>query len=140
MFENILLAVDGSKHALKTATLAGELARSMNSKSIRVVVVYSAIPIYLGEPNLQSAIDARLDDANKILKDAVAEVGDIPGEIHSELLEGSPAEVIVDVAETRKVDLIMVGSRGSGTFTNLMLGSTCQNVVNHAPCPVLVVR
>ena len=127
MFEKVLLAVDGSEHALLSARTAADLARVMNSKEFRIVVAYDLIPPYLGEPNMQYAIDARMQEAKAVMQKAVEAVGDISCEIHTEFIEGSPAEAIIDV-------------RGHGTLVGLLLGSTSQKVVAHAPCPVLVVR
>lgn len=140
MFEKLLLAVDGSKHALHAAKVAGDMARAMNAERLRIVVAFAPIPSYLGEPNMQAAIDARLSEADEILKAALRVVGKIPGEIHTELIEGSAAEAIIDVAETRESDLIVMGSRGWGTLAGLLVGSTSKKVVDHAPCPVLIVR
>jgi nucleotide-binding universal stress UspA family protein len=94
----------------------------------------------LGEPNLQAAIDARLNEAQGILKKAVEFVGNSHIDVHSELIEGSPAEAIIEVAKTRNSDVIVMGSRGLGRLAGLLLGSTSQKVVSHAPCPVLIVR
>jgi len=140
MFDHILLGVDGSKHALHTAEKAGELARAMNSNILRVVVAYDAIPSYLGEPNMHTAISARMEEAEEILKKALEAVGEIPGEVQTEILEGPPAEAILDVAKTRKSDLIVMGSRGLGRLSGALLGSQSQKVVQHAPCPVLIIR
>lgn len=140
MFDKILLAVDGSEHALHAARTAADLARTMNAKDFRIVVAYDFIPPYLGEPNMQFAINARLDDAKAILENAVKEVGKLPCKVHTELIEGSPAQAIIDVAVTRKSDIIVMGSRGLGTLAGLLLGSTSQKVVAHAPCPVLIIR
>lgn len=52
--------------------------------------------------------------------------------------EGQPAAVLLKEAE--QADMIVVGSRGRGGFANLLLGSVTQQVVHHAPCPVVVVR
>ena len=139
MFERILLAVDGSDHAVHAAEVAANLARCMKSE-LWIVVVYDFIPPFLGEPNLQEAINARQHEARAFLKKAVAAVGDGPGEIHTEMLEGNPAEAIIDVAETRNSDIIVMGSRGLGRLAGLLLGSTSQKVVSLAPCPVLIVR
>jgi nucleotide-binding universal stress UspA family protein len=140
MFTKILLAVDGSEHGLHAAEMAGDLARNMQSESLRIVVAFNHVPSYLGEPNMQIAIDARLKEADRILQTALDAVGEIPGEIHTELIEGSPAEAIINVAVTRNSDVIVMGSRGMGTLEGLLLGSTSQSVVSHAPCPVLIVR
>ena len=139
MFEHILLAVDGSDHAMRAAKVAADLARCMKSE-LRIVVAFDPIPPYLGEPNLQGAINARLDDAQAILKNAAAIAGDMAGEIHTELIEGNSAEAIIEVAKTRHSDVIVMGSRGLGRLAGLVLGSTSQKVVSHAPCPVLIVR
>ncbi len=140
MFDNILLAVDGSDHALRAAQKAAELARSVKSSEMHVVVVYDTIPVYLGEPNMQIAINSRKGEAEKILADAVAEVGDVPCKLHTHLIEGNSAEAIIEIATTRKSDLIVMGSRGLGRLAGLILGSTSQKVVAYAPCPVLIVR
>ena len=140
MFDRILLAVDGSEHALHAARTAAELARTMKPSEFRIVVSYDTIPMYLGEPNMQYAIDGRKSDAEEILNTAVKEVGSIPCEIHTEIIEGDSAEAIIDVATTRGSDVIVRGSRGRGRLAGLLLGSTSQKVVAHAPCPVLIVR
>lgn len=140
MYENILLAVDGSDHSMRAAQHVGDLARALTSKIVRIVVAFDRIPDYLGEPNMQQAIDARLKEANAILQKAQAAVGKIPGEIHTELIEGSPAEAIIDIAKTRGSTVIVMGSRGLSSIAEMVLGSTSHKVVSHAPCPVLIVR
>ncbi len=140
MFDKVLLAVDGSEHALRAARMAAELARSMKSTELRIVVSYESIPPYLGEPNMQSAITARMKEAQSVLDQAVKEVGKIPGTVHTEVLEGPPADAIIDVANTRESNVIVMGSRGLGRLAGLLLGSTSQKVVSHSPCPVLIVR
>jgi len=140
MFEKILLAVDGSEHALHAAEIAGNLARSEASSSLRVIAVYESVPEYLGEPNAQALIDAHMLRAETILTEAVKKVGEIPGSIETEVLSGSPAEVIIAVASAENSDLIVMGSRGLGRLSGLLIGSHSQKVVGHAPCPVLIVR
>lgn len=140
MFERILLAVDGSEHALHATRKAAELARSMSPKDFRIVVAYDPIPLYLGEPNMQIAITNRKGEAEEVLNLAVKEVGDVPCEIHTEIIEGDPASAILEVAHIRKSSVIVMGSRGLGRLAGLVLGSTSQKVVSHAPCPVLIVR
>ena len=140
MFERNLLAVDGSEHGYKAARTAADLARAMNSEKLRIVVVFDKVPAYLGEPNLQHAIDSRLVEAQTILQKAVEIVGDVPAEIHTELIEGDASESIIEVARTRNSDIIVMGSRGLGRLAGLVLGSTSQKVVSLAPCPVLIAR
>jgi len=140
MFEQILVAVDGSSHSLRAAKMAGDMAREHDVKTIFLVAVYEPIPTYLGEPNLQLIIDARLDEANALLEEGIRGLGNVTCEVQTEVMEGPPADAIIEVATVRRVDLVIVGSRGRGQLTGLILGSTSQKVVGHAPCPVLVVR
>lgn len=140
MFERILLAVDGSEHALHATRKAAELARLVKPTDFRIVVSYDPIPLYLGEPNMQVVITNRKGDAEEVLNAAIKEVGSIPCEIHTEILEGDTASNIIEVAKTRNSDVIVMGSRGLGRLAGLLLGSTSQKVVSHAPCPVLIVR
>jgi nucleotide-binding universal stress UspA family protein len=139
MFTNILLAVDGSEHAIRAAHIAAELARC-HKASLRLVAAYDPVPPYLGEPNFQIILDAQLKEADKYLARTLEILGEIPGEVKSEVLQGPPAEAILDVAKTRACDLIVMGSRGLGQFTGLLLGSQSQKVVQHADCPVLIVK
>lgn len=139
MFKNILVAVDGSEHALKAASMAGDFARRMQA-DLRVVTAYEPVPTYLGEPNLQHALNERFAQANLVLADALQQIGEIPGELKTDVLEGPPAEAILAVVEARGNDLIIMGTRGLGMLKGLLLGSQSQKVVAHASCPVLLVR
>ena len=140
MFENILLAVDGSEHAMKAAHAASSLANAMNAQTLRIVIAYDTIPVHLGDPYMQNAINARVSETEDILQRAVQVVWAVSAQIYTEMIEGDPAEVIIDVARTRNSSVIVMGSRGLGRLAGLLLGSTSQKVVSHAPCPVLIVR
>lgn len=139
MYKNILLAVDGSEHALNAATLAGEMAR-FHQASLRIVVVYDPMPAYLGEPDFQYVVSARLEHATVVIDEAQKFAGEIPAGVHTEILEGPEAEAILNVATTRENDLIIMGTRGLGRLTGFFLGSVSQKVVAHAACPVLLVK
>lgn len=139
MFTNILVAVDGSEHALKAAHVAGDLARSMGA-NLRVVTVFEPLPSYLGEPYMHHAISERLSHAEHILEGALHEIGSIPGGLETETLEGPVAEAILAVLEVREIDLVVMGTRGLGRLASILLGSQSQKVMQLAPCPVLLMR
>jgi nucleotide-binding universal stress UspA family protein len=52
---------------------------------------------------------------------------------------GKPHELIVEEAKARDVDLICMGTQGKSGLSRFLIGSVAQNVLAHAPCPVLVV-
>ena len=140
MFEIILLAVDGSQHGQHAARLAGDLARAINARELDVVVAYEPVPGYVKEPNLSEAIATRKAEARHILQEAQDIIGSVPAQIDPQMIEGSIAEAILDVARAHKCDLIVMGSRGFGRLEDALLGSNDQKVASRAPCPVLMVR
>jgi nucleotide-binding universal stress UspA family protein len=139
MFKSILVGVDGSEHGQKAAKVAGEMARFMKV-DLWVVAAYDTIPPIPGEPYLQDSIGSRIEETEKIMEEAVALIGEIPTQIKKEILEGPPADAILRVAETRNVDLIIMGTRGLSRLATIFVGSQSQKVVGHAHCPVLLVR
>ena len=139
MFQKILLAFDGSEAAQRAADLAGEMARTYQA-ALRIVIAYDPVPSYIGEPDYQRLLTGRLQHAEEMMAEAHRRVGEVPGEIKEEILEGPAAETILDVAKTRASDLIIMGARGMGRLTTLLIGSISQKVVAHADCPVLLVR
>ena len=77
----------------------------------------------------------------KALDDTVAEMAaQMPHSVTvlAQVVEGHPAEALLQAAAGAQ--LLVVGSRGHGTFAGIMLGSVSQHCVQHAPCPVVVVR
>ena len=139
MFKKILLGVDGSEHALRAAKVTGDLARKLRS-DVWVVACFDPVPAYLGEPNLQQAVNLRLQQAEEVLNPALEAIGNIPGALRTEVLEGPPAEAILNVAQARGNDLIIMGTRGLGQLAGLLLGSQSQKVITHACCPVMLIR
>ena len=60
--------------------------------------------------------------------------------MNEELHEGPEAESILKVAESRKADLIVMGSRGFGAVKGFLVGSVSRKVIHYASCPVMVVH
>jgi len=55
-------------------------------------------------------------------------------------LIGDPAEEVISLAHTRKVDLIICATHGRSGLSHLVMGSVAEKIIRHAPCPVLVIR
>ncbi|MGW1884592.1 universal stress protein [Streptomyces sp. NPDC001970] len=88
------------------------------------------------------AVDADFD-AEAAQEGLVREVREVLGDtgetrVHERLVRGNPAEVLLNAAEG--AELLVVGCRGRGGFTRMLLGSVSQQVAQHAPCPVVIVR
>jgi nucleotide-binding universal stress UspA family protein len=83
--------------------------------------------------DLHDAAEAALDDT---LREVIAEAARV--DVERRVVEGGPGAVLVE--ESRGADLVVVGSRGLGGFTGLLLGSVGQQCAHHAACPVVIVH
>ena len=139
MFKRIVLATDGSDHARKALKYARELA-VRNGATVIVVNSFEPVPGYLGEP-IKADIIARHVNVGREIADAAAEeLRDAGVDVETEVLAGPPAEAILRVTDARKADLIVMGTRGYGAFTSLLVGSVSHRVLAHTQVPVMVVK
>jgi nucleotide-binding universal stress UspA family protein len=139
MFKNILFAYDGSDHSKRAAKLSGDLARMSSKAEIWLVCVMESNPKHLKESYVQEWKDAQKLAGEKFFIEARKLIGNsIP--IHNELLFGHAAENILELAEDKKCDLIVMGARGLSLLEGLLLGSQVHKVLTYSKCPVLAVK
>jgi len=155
MFNNILVAVDGSEHSKKALNYALELAGKFDGK-ITLIHVYSTVvplvPSVLETPSTptlplptSSAIAAKItEDAKQKGKQILNEAERVAKErlisVKTVLREGDAVREIVAVAQEGKFDLIVIGHRGLSKLKELFLGAVSEGVSHKAPCPVLIVK
>jgi nucleotide-binding universal stress UspA family protein len=139
MFKKILIAYDGSEHSKRAAQLAGEFARLQGAAELWLVCVMEMVPMAMGEPFITEAIDKLTDGGEALLKEAKKIIGS-GHTLHDELIFGSVAESILDVARSNACDLIIMGARGVSGLAGLLLGSQVNKVISHSSCPVLAVK
>lgn len=141
--ETIVVGVDGSRCAHAALERAAAEA-ALRGARLRIVCAWEVpVAVYAGgfAPSLdREALDAFREHADEILREAHAAVERLAPSVpvETEALEGHAAELLL--REAQDASLIVVGNRGRGGFASLLLGSVSQQVVHHAPCPVLVVR
>jgi nucleotide-binding universal stress UspA family protein len=148
-FKTILVAVDGSTHATRTAEVAADLAQRYGAK---LLILHVVAPIFEGRVRTELSTLARMEHMEQSEYEMPQAAGrDIvqsaelsarqEGVKHVEALVevGDPASVIVDIARVRGADLIVLGRRGLGTLTGLLLGSVSHKVVQVADTPCLTV-
>jgi len=139
MFKRIVFATDGSEHARKAQKYARDMAKLHGAK-LFLVHAYPSMSDLLGFKEYSSIATHRITNGQKVLDEVLRELEGAGIEIETELLEGPTSEAILHVAEIRKADLIILGARGLSPITGLLLGSVSQKILQHATCPVLVVR
>ena len=137
-YKKILVAVDSSEQARRAFQEAVEVTRR-NDAHLYILIVSDTN--HLGaEPY---AVDHIVKQAYKAASAVVGSLEELlPEDISftSIIDDGNPKAQIVAYAEEEKIDLILMGATGTGTFSRLLLGSTTAYVVNNAPCNVMVVR
>jgi nucleotide-binding universal stress UspA family protein len=140
----IVVGVDhseGAKAALRFALDEAELRRT----SLRLVHAWELSYVAASfVPGAYPASGEEIDDlraaAQESLEATLRDVSPSSSQVDVELhaVEGAAAEVLVD--ESQVAELLVVGSRGLGGFSGLLLGSVSQQCAHHAACPVVIVR
>ena len=145
MFKSIVVGTDGSDTATQAVQQAVELASAVGA-SIDLVSAYEPVPQYRlsaerrqTPEDLQWAINPR-EDVDAVLEAAagIARAAGVQVEVFPR--QGDPADAILDVAEERGSDLIVVGNKGMTGAKRFLLGSVPNKVSHHAPCSVMIIR
>ncbi|GAA3218510.1 universal stress protein [Oerskovia jenensis] len=138
--KRIVVGVDGSPSADIALRHAIKQARAWGAELVAV----AGVPVGAGAGLLawlpasidhQQVLDDITEGLNVIVDRHEAENPDVP--IKRIVLDGTGAELLTEFSTAS--DLVVVGSRGRGGFTGLLLGSTSQAVLHHSACPVMVV-
>jgi nucleotide-binding universal stress UspA family protein len=140
----IVVGVDGSPHAKRALTWAAEQAE-LEGRPLTVVHaagvgdIHTAAWVGYEGAGLQELPDL-LTTAREVVREAVGLVEAArPGlEVIGLPRVGDPRNTLVDLSAT--AHLLVLGSRGRGTFVSMLLGSVSANVAKHAKCPVVVIR
>lgn len=138
----IIVATDGSPGGNRAVDVAAKLAKATASDLLILTVGGNISGTELrklasAEGDLSEALETAaneiLDRARKrALRSSVSSVKSLTG-------WGDPAEAIIDAVRREKADLLVVGRRGRGRLSGLLLGSVSQKLTSLAPCNVMVV-
>jgi len=142
---SIVVGTDGSETAGKAVQEAADLARRLGA-SLELVSAYEPVTRQrLKEESRQVPADLQWmvtprEEVDQTLAEAKTRVEALGIEVTCHAREGDPADAILDVAEERGADLIVVGNKGMTGAKRFLLGSVPNKVSHHAPCSVLIVR
>jgi nucleotide-binding universal stress UspA family protein len=145
MFGSIVVGTDGSQTAQEAVRQAVALAQRLDAR-LEIVSAYEPVPVArLREEaqqvpaDLQWMVNPR-EDVDATLREAagLAEEAGVPASVYAR--QGDPADAILDVAEERRSDLIVIGNKGMTGAKRFLLGSVPNKVSHHAPCSVLIIR
>lgn len=141
MSKTVLVPTDFSDIATNSMNYALEWARHENAKVILLHVFDNVfvMPGVLEEITAQQII-ANQESAKKRLEEIYTDIIEIKKVACEQVaLFGTPVETILEVAEEKQADLIIMGTHGANGFLERLLGSTTTKVIEHAKCPVMVV-
>ena len=145
MFGSIVVGTDGSDTAKEAVRQAVELAASLGSELLLVSAYQPVARVTANRESTQMPEDAQWmvsarEDVASILADAAHAAEELGVTAHTFPRQGDPADAILDIAEERDADLIVVGNKGMTGAKRFLLGSVPNKVSHHAPCSVLIIR
>jgi nucleotide-binding universal stress UspA family protein len=149
--KRVLIAVDGTPESNDAARFAHALFGAEVDYLVLTVADTTALlgtALPLTDPMLAGAgayVDPDLarESVEHVVDEARSSATETAHEVeHAETIveTGAPGDVICRVAEERAVDLVVIGSHDRGWFSKLLTPSVRNHVIDHSPCPVLVVR
>lgn len=133
----IVAGVDGSAPSRLALEWAITEARLRHGR-VRAVTAWEFPPVTVGMEGLIHDPGVFPQAARSLQDETLKRVDSAGVTVTGEVIQGHAATVLLRAAED--ADLLVVGSRGLGGFTGLLLGSVSAQVLHHSPCPVLVVR
>lgn len=141
-FKRILVAFDGSPQAQKAFDYALEISkdcRGINQEITVLSVVHltEQIDVPMDIEPIINAAKAQYESMLIGLQEKARSQG---LNIAAVIVTGHPAQDIIEYAAEKKIDLIMMGQRGKSKIPKWLLGSVSQQVANHAPCSVMIVK
>lgn len=135
----ILVAYDHSDLSKKALKYARKLISQDESAEIEIVTVLTFLVPYESQSMMTLKKNAKVE-AYKSLEKVKAQFNKTPNKTRVRVLEGDPALKLVQYSEEKKVDIIVMGSRGLGGVKEFLLGSVSYNVVQLAKCPVFIIK
>jgi nucleotide-binding universal stress UspA family protein len=157
-FFRILVGIDGSQSSIDAAIYAIDMAKRDNAELIAIHVLSTKLGGYEHTPKpLLFGLPATPSSVNNIIETSEQEAQRWLNRIKQQLLEDENNQIklitailiastdriaaeIVDYAQLKNVDLIVLGTKGRSSFKKLLLGSVASEVVTYAHCPVLIVK
>jgi len=135
--KKILVPIDFSEASVEAFHYAFRLAAPWEST---IYLLHAADdPMLFSETTSESYRSEFIDDANRRLV-AISHQADNGVTVHVMTQPGPAPNVILETAESRQIDLIVMGSHGRSKVSSMLLGSVAEYVLRHGPCPVLTVR
>ncbi|HDR7383890.1 universal stress protein [Bacillus toyonensis] len=140
MYKQIILACDGSEHALGAAEHAIHIAKCSEEANVEIVYVVdnrtAKSDIIHGQTDFETISASRKDK----LKEIEGLLKEEKISYKFTILHGDPGDTLVQYVNTGDIDLVIAGSRGLNTLQEMMLGSVSHKIAKRVKCPVMIIK
>lgn len=137
-WQRLLVTTDFSPASLVAVRYARAIAAERGA-ALTVLNIIEPFHVDWKMDTSERQCDDRAEAARAMAALADAELTGLPN-VRTELRPGQPAEAIAEFARVMQAELLVIATHGRTGLTRTLLGSVAEQVVRHAPCPVLVVR
>ena len=143
IFKKIMVAIDGSELVKQAVKSAVEIAKLSEAKlyAVHVIALVSHSILQSLDEEWKKTMKKQFTIKSEKATAYVENVGKAANiEVKSVIIEGSPANEIIDFAEKNDIDLIVMGTHEKTELQRFLIGSVTENVIRHSRKPVLVIR
>jgi universal stress protein A len=138
-FKTVLCGTDFTEHSYKALDYALRLAQLAQGVLIVAHGVHVLSDLFTGTEHVRT-----FAEGTRLAREKLAELHRtrLGGYAKTELVVdiGAPAELLIQLARDKNADVVVTATRGRSELVDLLLGSTAEKIIRHAPCPVFVVR
>lgn len=139
MYQHILLAADGSENSLRAAKEAVKIAKGSAQTTVTIIFVIDMVKVKTevlhanSNESLYMERRRKLEAIEQLLKEQQISY-------QVEMVHGDPGPEIIKYANSQKVDLVIIGSRGLNSLQEMVLGSVSHKVMKRVQCPAMIVK
>ena len=146
-FKKIMVAVDFSEYSNKIVDYAGRLAENLNAELIFVNVInqrdvdmIKEVAMHTDKISVKDYINGLIDDRNELMKKLLMDTSctQIPNQFM--IKKGVPFVELVNTAKEKKVDMVVMGTKGRGNIAGILFGSQAEKMFRHCTVPLISIR
>lgn len=145
--KKIMVAVDFSEYTPNVVDYAARLAKDLEAELIFVNVInqrdvdmVQKVTMYTDKISVKSYVDGLKQERTENMNQLIKEKNCSPIPNRFVIKKGTPFEELVRTAETEKVDMVVMGTKGRGNIAGILFGSQAEKMFRHCPVPLLSIR
>lgn len=139
MYQQILLAADGSENALRAAKEAVKIAKGNAQCKVTVIFIIDMVKVKTEVLHASSNESLYMERRQKLVPiEQLLKEQQVSYKV--EMIHGDPGPEIIKYANSQNIDLVIIGSRGLNSLQEMVLGSVSHKVMKRVQCPAMIVK